>query len=379
MNGNFSESIIIQVVPRRAEADGVANHALALAGALRICSGINSLFLSGMPAVQDISVQNGWKTVSLLRRKAEVLARTIQSLSADTKALAVILHYSGYGYQNRGAPFWLVHGLRIWRRRGSQVPLITIFHELYATGRPWQSSFWLCQAQKRIARSILNLSSAAITPTNTVMERLLHWHSRSGAEIRCMPVFSNVGETGCGSLPRARAATAVVLGLAGVEVRLYGIYRPQIERCVVAMGIEKILDIGPRFSSVPSSLEGVPVISKGILPQAAVSKLLGDARFGFVAYPLDFIAKSGVFAAYAANGVVPIVFSEKRGPFDGLEAGRHFLDGFQLEASASEDRLASIQHELSAWYASHCLEVQAGLLERFITASRLQPSATDTA
>ena len=65
---------------------------------------------------------------------------------------------------------------------------------------------------------------------------------------------------------RARPATAVVFGLAGVEDRLYGLYRQQLEDVVAAMGIEKVLDVGPRLSSAPGILAGVPVISKGVLP-----------------------------------------------------------------------------------------------------------------
>jgi hypothetical protein len=131
-------------------------------------------------------------------------------------------------------------------------------------------------------------------------------------KITAMPVFSNVGEPGCGSAPCERAAAAVVFGLAGVEDRIFGTYRFEIERIISALGIEKILDVGPRFSSMPRTFAGAPVISKGVLPQGAVSELLQRARFGFVAYPLDFIGKSGIFAAYAAHGVIPIVLSDKQ-------------------------------------------------------------------
>ena len=42
-------------------------------------------------------------------------------------------------------------------------------------GRPWQSAFWLSPLQKQIARSILNLSSVAITPTDLYSKRLSEW------------------------------------------------------------------------------------------------------------------------------------------------------------------------------------------------------------
>jgi hypothetical protein len=354
---------LIQVVPRRAaEPDGVADSALALARALRAYKGANSVFLSGTPSVDAMPVEDEWRTVCVPKRQAQILADIIQSLSAETNARGVILHFSGYGYQKRGVPLWLVQGLRIWSRRATRAPLLTIFHELYATGRPWQSAFWLCPLQKQIARSILKLSSAAITPTDFCRKRLSEWRDGRPIEVTAMPVFSNVGEPGCRSAPRMRCAAAVVFGLAGVEDRLFGIYRPDLERIIAALGIEEIFDVGPRFSSVPRTLAGVPVISKGVLPQGAVSELLQRARFGFIAYPLDFIGKSGVFAAYAAHGVVPIVLSEREGAFDGLQPALHFLDGLRLGTGDSAQDLALIQHRLLTWYASHCVKVQADFI-----------------
>jgi len=250
------------------------------------------------------------------------------------------------------------------------VPLLTIFHELYASGRPWQSAFWVSPLQKQIMRSILKLSSAAITTTDLYSKRLSEWRDGDATKITAMPVFSNVGEPDCECAPCARTAAAVVFGLAGVEDRIFGIYRSEVERIISALSIEKIFDVGPRLSAMPRTLAGAPVISKGVLPQGAVSELLQRARFGFVAYPLDLIGKSTVFAAYAAHGVVPIVLSEKQGAADGLQPARHFLDGLRLGTGASAEDLPSIQRELFRWYRSHSLKVQAEFLANSIRAVR---------
>jgi hypothetical protein len=355
---------LIQVVARgeAAEPDGITNHALALARALRDYGSVNTVFLSGTPSAHTTKAEDDWRTVCVPTRQAQTLANTIQSLSAEIHARGVILHFSGYGYQKRGVPLWLVQGLRLWNRRAGRVPLLTIFHELCATGWPWQSAFWVSPLQKQIARSILRLSSAAITPTDRHRKHLSEWKDGRPIEITTMPVFSNVGEPGCGSAPHTRRAAAVVFGLAGVEDRVFGIYRQDMERAIAALRIEKILDVGPRFSSVPHTLAGVPVISKGVLTHGAVSELLQRVRFGFIAYPLDFIGKSGVFAAYAAHGVVPIVFSDKPGAFDGLQPARHFLDGLRLGTAAGARDLALIQRKLFTWYASHSVKVQADFI-----------------
>jgi hypothetical protein len=114
-------------------------------------------------------------------------------------------------------------------------------------------------------------------------------------------------------------------------------------------------------------LAGVPLISKGVLPELAASESLLQARFGLIAYPLHVICKSGVFAAYPAHGIVPIVFSDKCGQFDGLQEGRHFLDGLRLEADIGIDDLADIQRQLFNWYEDHSVQAHARCLERMIT------------
>ena len=99
-------STLIQVVPRRtAEPSGVADYALALARALRAYRGANSVFLSGTPSVHAMPVDDEWKTVCVPKRKAQILAETVQLLSAETNARAVLLHFSGYGYQKRASRY----------------------------------------------------------------------------------------------------------------------------------------------------------------------------------------------------------------------------------------------------------------------------------
>jgi hypothetical protein len=366
MNPNTDEMTIIQIVPQRTiKPNGVADYALGLAVALRASSGINSVFLSANSSADASPPQDGWVTTTLPQRRSHCLANTVQKLLEESDARAVLLHFSGYGFQKRGVPSWLKRGVRLWRGRKRHIPLITVFHELYASGRPWQSSFWLSGVQRKIAREILALSSAAITPTEIAKVRLIDW-ADSQTEIICMPVFSTVGEPERSSAPCIRTASAVVFGLAGVEDRLFGLYRPQIERILKVLGIAEILDIGPRGRSVPRYLGDVPIISVGSLPRLAVSEALQRAKFGFLAYPFDCIGKSSVFAAYAAHGVIPIALSNRTACFDGLEPGRHFIDGLRVNASIAGEDLATTQRNLFTWYESHSSQVQANVLSKLI-------------
>jgi hypothetical protein len=68
--------------------------------------------------------------------------------------------------------------------------------------------------------------------------------------------------------------------------------------------------------------------------------------------------------------VVPIVFSELRRCFDGLKPERHFLDGLRLHTDHTAADLASVQHELYSWYASHSARVHASFLEQLLNSSK---------
>jgi len=358
--------ILMQVVPQRtSEPNGVADYALTLARTLRDSQGIDSVFLSAGPLTDGQLVQEDWRTVVLTKQTPDRLADAILLLSAEMKAQAVLLHLSGYGYQKRGVPLWLARGLEIWRELAPRTPLFTVFHELYAFNRPWNSSFWLSPIQRQIARRILRVSSHAITPTGSYMERLLRWGA-SDTEVAQMPVFSNIGEPGQGRVPLDRPATAVVFGLAGVEECIYGTYRAKVEGILGDLGVTTLFDVGPRFSSNLALSAVAEAVQKGVLPVNALSTLLQQARFGLIAYPFGKLGKSGVFAAYAAHGVVPIVLAERREARDGLEPDRHFVDGLRLNAGRNASDLAAIQRELYSWYGSHGAKVQAAYLRHLL-------------
>src|SRR5262249_19395519 len=105
-----SDRMVIQIVPQRGtEPNGLADYASALARALQ-SHGVDSVFLSGTPCDGRTATKDEWKTISVPRRQSQSLADTLGSLAAATEAAAVLLHFSGYGYEKRGAPLWLLRG-----------------------------------------------------------------------------------------------------------------------------------------------------------------------------------------------------------------------------------------------------------------------------
>ena len=105
----------------------------------------------------------------------------------------LVLHYVGYGYARRGAPVWLVQGLRRWKSGASQRGLVVMFHEVWAFGPPWTSSFWLFPLQRALAAELLRLADTFLTNTG-LHSTTFPVRSRKPISVAAVLVLSNIGE-----------------------------------------------------------------------------------------------------------------------------------------------------------------------------------------
>src|SRR5688572_23697649 len=121
------------VVPRLPPVfDGVGDYALSLARELRERFEINTHFIVGDPSwLGEESVEH-FPVSKLTERTAARLRETLPQQQSAT----LLLHYGGYAYAQRGCPDWLVEALTEWRTECDRHTLITLFHELYASGPP---------------------------------------------------------------------------------------------------------------------------------------------------------------------------------------------------------------------------------------------------
>ncbi len=367
---------LLQVVPRLPPSfDGVGAYAAALARALGDC-GLPSRFL-----VTDHAAPPGdggpgnlaegdpaAAAVVLDAPRAGALARQLAASGAGT----VLVHYVNYAYQRRGCPRWLVGGAVRWRRAAPGRRLVTVFHEVYATGPPWRSSFWLFPVQRGLAARLLAASDAAVTTLGLYGAILARLRRPAACPVLLAPVFSTVGEPDTVTAPAARRPrTLAVFGGAGTRGRAYAELAAQLAAACRALAIEQIVDVGPPLPQLPAQVAGVPVRALGALAAGDVGAVLARAYAGFVAYPSGLLAKSTVHAAYCAHGMVPVCAwpgspGESAAAFDGAADG----DGEGLNpgeppfwnpaggaAPADPDALAA---RARAWYHGHRLALQAG-------------------
>jgi hypothetical protein len=349
---------VVHIVPTLPPPDeGVGAYALALARALARRHGIASGFVVGDPAWPGRGEAEGFPVVTL---PAHGAAELVAGLAGADRAGAatVLLHYVNYGYQRRGCPRWLVDGLARWRREHPRRRLVTVFHEVYATGLPWQSSFWLLPVQRRLARALLRLSNGAVTSLSLYVERLGEELAAGGIVVS--PVFSTVGEPRAVPPLTERSPRLVVFGGRGVRQRAWTGRLAELEAACRALGIEEICDVGPD-ADVPASVAGVPVRRCGILPVPEVRDLLAGSRAGFLAYPPDFLAKSTIFAAYCAHGLVPVCAWTPPLPARETAMGRLY---WRPGATEDPDKLAAAAR---TWYEGHSLDRQTETFRRLVS------------
>jgi hypothetical protein len=268
----------------------------------------------------------------------------------------VVLHYSGYGYARRGLCFWLIDVLRALRaRHGSRLRLVIVFHELFASGPPWRSAFWLSPAQALIAARLARLSDAIWTNTEQHAQ-WLHSVVNVGQAVRVKPVFSNIGEPDELPLASQRRPVAVVFGSQSTRQRAFDALRGE-EAKLQRLGIEELIEVGG--GAVTREI-AMPCRRTGRLAVPELRDLLLQSRFGLLDYPSQFLCKSGVFAAYAAHGSVVLDTCRPGPDTDRLVAGVDYINLATLsEVVANPTSHDTMAMRTAHWYAGHRLSDQA--------------------
>lgn len=283
--------------------------------------------------------------IRVLRNQSPV---DLFNILLDLDCCLVHLHYVGYGYAKRGAPFWLFRALELWKKRINGIIIIT-FHELYAFSfRPWTSSFYNQISQRIICKRLAKLSDTIVTSSEVYIKKLKN--IVPNAKIYHMPVFSNIGEMLLLNNLSDRQHQIVVFGSSSNRYLLYEKYFEKIEFICNQFNIYNILDIGPDIQFCINH-ERIKIKKMGVLPMGEIQTILADSFIGLIGnYDNKDFAKSGVFAAFAANGILIINLNKSFSSFDGLIVGQHYLD---YDSNANDPSI--ICKLCYNWYLEHSL------------------------
>jgi len=274
----------------------------------------------------------------------------------------VLLHYVNYGFQKRGVPFRLLSVLRELRRQ-HQAKLVTVFHELYASGPPWTSAFWLRPLQMHLAKSVARLSDACIVSSDNFRRELKRMVPNARVELHSVP--SGIGEPPLSPnqiADRDPHQWAIFGGTALVERSLRS-FRQLLLRIPDSIAPGKLFVLGGDDNPVTRSLLVDLAVESDYLPRIAAadaSEILKICSFGWFNYfhrpdvETSVILKSSAFASACAHGVIPVF--PHRGSAISLNGDRlpgpFFVEPDCREIPDAQSR-AKIAADIYSWYQRH--------------------------
>jgi hypothetical protein len=344
-------STLLQIVPRvPGGIDGVGDYALTIAEKLRGKFGWNTLFAT----FQISSAVNaaGFEVVPL------------ESLISDAarKYEHTLLHYVNYGFQKRGVPFRL---LSILRRLRGQHPgkLVTIFHELYASGPPWSSAFWLQPLQIHLAKSVGRLSDACIVSSDNFLSELKRMVPSARVELH--PVPSGLGEPSLSpnQITDRDPHRWAIVGGTGLSERSLRSFTQLLARIPESIAPRKLFVLGGVDNPATRSMLRDLAVESDYRPRitaADASEILKTCSFAWFNYfhrpdvETSVILKSSAFAAACSHAVIPVF--PHRGSAVSLDGDRlpgpFFIDSDRCEIPDAQAR-SKIAAAIYAWYQSH--------------------------
>ena len=357
-----AKPLLIQVVPRLQPGRcGVTDHVIPLAEELKAAFGIDTAFVV-LNSEERCELQ-----FPVVYCKPDRLLASSLELSGN-KPGAMLVHVSGYGYSADGAPTVLAKALSDVSEDG-RFSIAAYFHELFASGPPWKSAFWHEPRQKKAARKIAKLCDLMVTNIELHAEWLKSETQRKpGVAVQLLPVQSTIGEARERIPLTQRAPQMAVFGLAATRRKAYK-ELAELSGLLRNLGVEAFVDIGADCDVGPE-VSGIPVEPRGVLAATEVAALLARAKYGFLSYSPRYLAKSSIFAAYCAQGTVPVIATPFEGPIDGLSDGVHVLSPKTAqEAVASGLDRCSI--EARAWYDKHRVRAHAATYAQWLNQPEL--------
>lgn len=245
------------------------------------------------------------------------LETALEGLHFDT----LILHYVNYAYHLKGAPTWLPVALAHWKQAHPRQKLVVMFHELWATGAPWRSCFWVLPTAKSIVASLSQTSDHWVTSCGNYFDKIVAVGG-AAAKGAVIPVATGIEPSipidfgRSWPLENGQKLKIAVFGLAPTRNTALAAHADWLAELCTQGLVERISVLGqkPRSEKDSERLESL-IVTIGHadlwqraydLSPLAVSELLREHDLGIVKETAPLLTKSSVFAALCSHGILPV-------------------------------------------------------------------------
>jgi hypothetical protein len=228
-------------------------------------------------------------------------------------SLPVLVEYTPLSYSRIGLPIHFLFLILLWRLQGRRVVLY--FHELPFASCLTSRRRLALRMQRSFCIFLAMLSCESVVNQRSAFGWLRRpWLKRKPI---FLPTCSNIGEEQAVSKPQDRPCSVVVFGSPGKRQHAHALMRELGGYSRIFGDAVQVIDIG---EPLDASIDIDPDVScLGPLPAGSVKAAMLSCRFGFFYSEPDQFTKSGVFAAYCATGVVPVI------AYHGVPMSKYYL------------------------------------------------------
>lgn len=264
--------------------------------------------------------QKQWSEVRI--ENFEKSTRGLISALEAIKAQTVILHYVGYGFHPKGCPVWLPLALKEWKADNLDRQVVVMFHETYATGAIWKSSFWLQPIAQKIIRNLILIADLWSTSCRRYYSQLVSRFAANPKQGALIPIGTNIVPVEPvldrpWSLFKGEKLKVVIFGLTKTRLWALNVHAKFLKALCDRNWVESITLAGTSeidTKTAKKMAQHRTYIGHAHLWQEAfdltnnqVSQLLVTQDLGLVSNEPDILTKSGVFAALSAHGVLSAI------------------------------------------------------------------------
>jgi hypothetical protein len=292
------------------QINGLGDYARLLATELKQGFGFESQFVVGDPEWSCQGMVLPFPVTAVRARGAGELLRELD------QAETLILHYVGYGYHQRGAPFWINRAIRRWKQQSQKRQLIVVFHELWATGPPWKSEFYLSLFQRHLIVELYRLCDAAMTSA-PIMYRMLE--AILPGKTAFQPIPSNFPTMPLDRRTLHRGGPVRVIAFGQEASRLQGVRtHEKLLRALHREGLLARVNVVGQGAAAGGNPSGDVRLLRSIVPAKLIAvapdvspergaELLAQADLFLSYYPSEVLCKSGALMAALGCGCVPVL------------------------------------------------------------------------
>jgi hypothetical protein len=268
------------------------------------------------------------------------------------KVSILIVQYSGYGYDPRGAPLSLLKSIRRWRSESKSRKLIIMAHELWNTPSFWKPDYFRQILHKRELCSLAACADQVFTSTTGYAESLSYRVKKTN--LKTLPIGSNIIPIQDPRLSERKLGSWVLFGKQGsriVSLKALGPKLADLNRhgCLMNLIVVGSSD-GQQLEQEECTLlrSFLPInsyVRTGLLSNERISEILLNAEHGILAQTPESYTKSTILMAYSAHGVLPVVAYRSPLTFSWMRS----VDDL-LAINSDNLQLGSLRDEMLSWY-----------------------------